>query len=55
MIISLQLSSGEIGRGLSASSASNGLLSYYPEYTSFGEFISGEVLRLYIGECIHHG
>ena len=33
---------GDIGGGYSAVPASNGLLSYFPEYTSFGEFISSE-------------
>ena len=35
-IITLQLSGDVLGRGLTTGPASNGLLSYYPEYISFG-------------------
>ena len=40
-IITLQLSGDVLGRGLTTGPASNGLLSYYPEYISFGEFLAG--------------
>ena len=40
-IITLQLSGDVFGRGLTTGPASNGLLSYYPEYISFGEFLAG--------------
>ena len=40
-LISLQLSGDVFGLGLTTGPASSGLLSYYPEYTSFGEFLSG--------------
>ena len=35
-IITLQLSGDVLGRGLPTGPTSNGLLSYYPEYISFG-------------------
>ena len=45
LTISLQLSGDVFGRGFTAGPASNGLLSYYPEYTSFGEFLAGRTIK----------
>ncbi len=44
-IISLQLSGDMFGRDLTTGPASNGLLSYYPEYISFGEFLAGKTMK----------
>lgn len=45
LVFFIQISSGSLGTDYSAVAASDGIISFYPEFSGFGEFRAGKLAR----------